>query len=95
MGQTLAFDLVPPVQWQAGTSGADKTPFYFDCARCGASEPPIAGMLGSGPTFQQVGILPSSKAPGFYNPAMFCAPCWETIKRGEAPELFRPASPAN
>ena len=65
--------LNPPQQWQAGTIGANHTPFYFDCADCGATEPKIAGIISRDGTYTGIGIL--GDAPP-YRPAMFCEPCF-------------------
>ncbi len=77
----IYYQLTPPKQWQAGSVG-DK-PFYFDCADCGAKEPPIAGILASVPEgpvprqvgYDQVGIL--TDGPRGPRNAMFCQPCFE------------------
>jgi hypothetical protein len=74
----MYYSLEPPTKWQAGIS-APGTPneqtFYFDCADCGAKEPDIAGILSSDGTFSGMGIL-KVEGSAFFNPAMFCAPCF-------------------
>ena len=65
--------LDPPARWQAGAVGKDRTPIYFSCADCGAKEPEIAGIISTDGTFKGIGL--SKTESGFYNPAMFCAPC--------------------
>jgi len=79
------FSIEPPTQWRAGTVGRDRTPFYFNCADCGAKEPPIAGFIGTGPTFADIGVLPAGPDGCFRKVAMFCGPCF--AKRQEAAEL--------
>lgn len=69
------YTLNPPQQWRAGFagSGATREPIFFDCAECGAKAPPIAGFLGTGPTFAEVASL---KGDGpFLRKAMYCATC--------------------
>lgn len=77
------FSLNPPAKWQAGTVGEAREPFYFGCADCGAKDCEIAGFIGTGPTFAEIGII---KAPdGFFgNPAMFCASCWTQRTGGQS-----------
>lgn len=72
----LLFSVEPPARWQAGLVGADRKPFYFDCADCGASEAPIAGFIGTGPTFAEIGVIPAGPDGFFKKPAMFCATCY-------------------
>jgi hypothetical protein len=74
MPEMRYWTLDPPARWQAGSGGAEKTPFYFDCADCGAKEPPIAGIISNDGTFTGIGLLGGDRAP-FVRPAMFCAPC--------------------
>lgn len=74
------WSLSPPAQWRAGFAGAERTPFYFDCADCGAVDPPIAGILSSDGTYAGIAIL--GQATGSITerrlrPAMFCAACFE------------------
>lgn len=69
------WSLTPPARWQAGTVGAEQTPFYFDCADCGAKEPEIAGIISTDGTFGGIGVVKVNGGP-FMNPAMFCASCW-------------------
>lgn len=80
MANMMYYELIPPTKWQAGRSAPD-TPnevvFYFDCADCGAKEPEIAGILSTDGTYSGIGIMPA-KGSAFYNPAMFCAPCFKT-----------------
>lgn len=71
------FSIEPPAQYRAGFVGAERTPFYFDCADCASKAPAIAGFLGTGPTFADIGCLPAG--PGetvFRKLALFCAPCY-------------------
>lgn len=68
------WSLDPPAQWKAGSVGAERKPFYFDCADCGAKEPPIAGIISTDGTFSGIGLL-AGNTP-FVKPAMFCAPCF-------------------
>lgn len=68
--------LDPPAQWRAGYEGADRTPLYFDCADCGAADPPIAGILSSDGTFKGVALLGKMEGCNL-RPAMFCAVCFE------------------
>lgn len=82
--QWQLYEVDPPTKWQAGTVGADHVPFYFDCAGCDAKEPAIAGMIGTGPTFSQVAIIPPADGSGFpVKAALYCAPCWPAVKSGE------------
>ncbi len=76
MSATFTYwSLEPPAQWKAGSVGAERTPFYFDCADCGAKEPPIAGILSTDGTFNGIGLL---KIDGsiLVKTAMFCATCY-------------------
>ena len=73
------FSLTPPVKWRAGFVGEAKTPFYFDCADCGAKEPEIAGCIGTGPALEQVAVL-ATTGSAIVKTAMFCKSCFE--KRG-------------
>jgi hypothetical protein len=68
----------PPRQWRAGAVGTDAnhTPFYFDCADCGAKEPPIAGIASTDGTFAGIGIIHTVGQEPFVKPAMFCASCF-------------------
>ena len=66
----------PPTKWQAGSVGAERKPFYFDCADCGAKEPPIAGIISTDGTFNGIGLIKTENSP-FVKAAMFCAPCFE------------------
>ena len=77
MAQMQFFTVNPPTKWQAGSTGAERTPFFFSCADCGKPDAEIAGIIGTGPTFAEIGILPSSDGHSpFVKPAMFCAPCF-------------------
>ncbi len=67
--------LNPPAQWKAGNVGAARTPFYFNCADCGAKEPPIAGIISTDGTFAGIGLLKSADSI-FVKTAMFCSPCY-------------------
>ena len=73
------FSLEPPAKWRAGFTGTDANspPFYFDCAGCGAKEPEIAGVIGTGPTLEDIGVIPRD---GLYKTAMFCALCFEKLQ---------------
>ena len=73
-----AFSLEPPAQWQAGTVGADRRPFHFDCAQCGAKEPAIAGVLSQRPDQSHLGdiVLLRRGDDPFVKTAMFCGSCW-------------------
>jgi len=68
------YSLEKPMKWRAGYVGKDKKPFFFDCADCGAKEPEIAGFAGSGPKFENIGVLKAEGA--FYKLAMFCRECF-------------------
>lgn len=74
--KTMYFELDPPQKWQAGSVGTK--PFFFDCARCEAKEPEIAGFLAdaSNPTFSGVVVL-KRKDSNFLKTAMFCRPCFD------------------
>lgn len=83
------YELDPPARWQAGTTGEDHRPIYFDCADCGAHEPEIAGFLGSSPTYQGVAVF--REKDGIVGKlALFCAPCFAKRTGAErAPEYER------
>jgi hypothetical protein len=66
--------LNPPARWQAGTTGAERTPFYFSCADCGEKDAKIAGIISTDGTFSGIGLLKGDHSP-FVKPAMFCTPC--------------------
>lgn len=66
-----AYSLVIPQRWEMGKSGA--MTLYADCADCGMHEPEIAGFLGEGTTFSQIGVVKRGEE---YHLAMFCAGCW-------------------
>src|SRR5262245_28944086 len=68
------FTLDPPAQWQAGTVGSARTPFYFDCADCGAHEPPIAAIVSTDGTFSGIGLIRCQDGI-MVKPAMYCADC--------------------
>jgi hypothetical protein len=68
----MYFQLEPPARWQAGTTGEDHRPIYFDCADCGAREPEIAGFLGRSPDYHGIAVLrPEGEVIGRL--ALFCA----------------------
>lgn len=75
---TYLLELLTPIQWRAGYSGADRKPFYFDCADCGAKEPFIGSFLSftAAPDFKEIVLF---RAPGdaFVKLALFCVPCTE------------------
>ncbi|RJQ43362.1 MAG: hypothetical protein C4534_08170 [Gaiellales bacterium] len=77
--QMQAYDLNPPAKWKAGESGGE--PFYFDCARCGAKEPEIAGFLGTAPDFWHIGTITLEN--GLFKLAMYCRKCWPEVLNGE------------
>lgn len=81
----------PPTKWRAGYSGSEREEFFFSCADCGEKDAEIAGIIAEDPYtgFASIGILKAGD--GFYNPAMFCKPCFEkrlatTHTQGEASE---------
>lgn len=74
----------PPTRWQAGTVGAARTPFYFDCADCGQEDAEIAGILSSDGTYLGTALLGGDHGPCSYRPAMFCQPCFDARMK-EAP----------
>lgn len=74
------YTVEPPTKWQAGTNGASETPFYFDCADCGAEEPEIAGViapsdLDHAPRFMDLAVIPVDGGP-MVRAAMFCSACY-------------------
>ena len=69
------WECVPPVKWQAGTTGNEETAFYFDCAGCGAKGPTIAGFISDAGTFKGIGLMNVGGSP-FMKTAMFCAECF-------------------
>jgi len=70
------YALDPPARWQAGTTGTPGTPFYFDCADCGAHEPEIAGIISTDGTFAGIALLKGDMGAPVVKTAMFCAPCF-------------------
>lgn len=76
MSQFYLLEFTEPKPIQAGSVGADKKPFYFDCAQCDAKAPAIKGVLCSTPEFQweKIAII-GKNFP--YRLALFCAPCFE------------------
>jgi len=74
--QIYLHTLIVPEKWQAGKVG-DK-PFYFDCARCEATEPPIAGFLSTSETAEFEHILVIGKRVPFAL-ALFCEDCWKSL----------------
>ncbi|HVM48618.1 MAG TPA: hypothetical protein VMU04_11360 [Candidatus Acidoferrum sp.] len=77
--------LDPPTRLRAGFTGDEQHPFYFDCALCGAKEPPIAGALASGLdgdgsqvlSFDKIAILtPTDGRGGSSRHALYCAACF-------------------
>jgi len=83
MSKFMYFSLEPPKQWRAGFTGSgdNKKEFFFDCGRCGAKEPPIAGILAAedNPTFTGIAILTDKSDPrnAFVRQAMYCADCFK------------------
>lgn len=71
------YEVVPPTKWRAGFTGEgdNQKPFYFHCADCDA-ETEIAGFLGTGPAFNQIGLIPADGGP-FVRAAMFCQGCFQ------------------
>lgn len=72
------YDLDPPTQWMCAELGAERKPAYFDCAGCDTKEPVIAGFIGTGPTFADVGVTKTSD--GMFKTAMYCETCWPIEK---------------
>jgi hypothetical protein len=75
MNNFVLFSLNPPVKWQAGLSG--DVPFYFNCCKCGAEGPEIAGICARNvpsPQFSDIGVV--GDGPCNYKPAMYCAACY-------------------
>jgi hypothetical protein len=75
--------LVRPTKWKAG--GVNEQTLYFDCARCGAKAPKIAGFLSSRemPEFEDILLMPGKENPpkvAHLAPALFCKSCWPKIK---------------
>ena len=66
--------LDPPAKWQAGTVGAERTPFYFSCADCHEKDALIAGIISEDGTYARIGLLRCADSI-MVRPAMFCAPC--------------------
>ncbi|PWU21762.1 MAG: hypothetical protein C5B50_00990 [Verrucomicrobia bacterium] len=83
------FELCPPQKWRAGFFDEAQTKlFFFDCADCDAKEPEIAGILGTGGTYERIAVLTDSRKRNTL--AMFCAPCF--AKRLAHPS-FVPVTP--
>jgi hypothetical protein len=84
--QYYASTLIEPKQWRAGYEGKDQKPFYFNCCKCGAHEPKIAGFYTAQPNTDFTSILTIKKPDGFYSLALYCEPCWkkqmETVETG-------------
>jgi hypothetical protein len=83
--QVFLCKLTPPVQWQAGFIG--DTPFYFDCAGCGAKAPKIAGILATSPnpTYQDILIVHTGDKRYTWDlaRAMYCAECLPKVEKHE------------
>lgn len=74
------YTVEPPTKWQAGTTGASETPFYFDCADCGQEDAEIAGViapadLDHAPRFTDLAVIPVDGGP-MVRAAMFCSACY-------------------
>ena len=68
------YTLAEPMRWPAGYCAG--RPFYFDCAGCGAHEAVIAGLIGNGPQFTQIGVVGSGPP---FRLALYCARCFERL----------------
>jgi hypothetical protein len=74
----------PPKPWQAGTTGANREPFYFSCADCHEKDAKIAGIISTDGTYSGIGLIGTLDGCNL-RPAMFCASCYANRPRPRNP----------
>lgn len=80
MPQMTYYSVEPPTKWKLGEAGKPGTPghaiIYAGCADCHTPEAEIAGFLGTGPTFNEIGVIPVKGFEPMCRAAMFCPTCF-------------------
>jgi hypothetical protein len=76
--QYYASTLIKPKQWRAGYEGKEQKPFYFNCCKCKAHEPKIAGFYTAKPDTEFTNIITIKNQDGFYSLALYCETCWQS-----------------